>query len=79
MEAAAKAELQLTGFTDQHHLMVGLGATYFTDTSNNPSEMRAFQTLMHPTLMGLAFKAVGFHKGVANDTPLSGFRYARPI
>jgi SAM-dependent MidA family methyltransferase len=78
MEAGTAAGLRVAGFTDQHHLMVGLGAAYFSDgTPANPSELRAFQTLMHPTLMGMAFKAVAFQKGVTEDVALMAFRYAR--
>jgi SAM-dependent MidA family methyltransferase len=77
MEAGIAAGLRVAGFTDQHHLMVGLGAAYFNDgIPANTGELRAFQTLMHPTLMGMAFKAVAFQKGVADDTSLMAFRYA---
>jgi SAM-dependent MidA family methyltransferase len=74
MEAGAAAGLRVAGFTDQHHLMVGLGAGYFADgTPANPSELRAFQTLMHPTLMGMAFKAVAFQR--AFPTKMRSWRF----
>ena len=75
IEAAEAVGLSLVGYTDQHHFMVGLGTDHFA-AGASPSELRQFQTLMHPTILGQVFKAVGFAKG---DPPrdLSGFRYAR--
>ena len=70
------AGMRLAGFTDQHHFMVGLGADHFADGAN-PGDVRAFQTLMHPQMMGMVFKVVCFAKGVEFTPPLSGFRYAR--
>jgi len=76
IDAARAAGLRLEGFTDQHHFMVGLGAEHFADGAN-ASERRAFQTLMHPEMMGAAFKVIAFSKGVAPVPPLAGFRFAR--
>ena len=76
IEAAEAAGMRLAGFTDQHHFMVGLGAEHFAD-GTNPGDVRAFQTLMHPQMMGLVFKVVCLTKGVEFSPPLSGFRYAR--
>jgi len=80
---AERAELngfEIAGFTDQHHFMVGLGSRFFTDSdrSQTPEQqksLRAFQTLMHPNFMGLAFKALALRKGL-NATPLLGFAFA---
>ena len=70
--------LDLTGFTDQQHFMAGLGGLYFQDTETispaRAKEQRAFMTLMHPGLMGAAFKAICFAKGTS--APLAGFRFA---
>ena len=76
IEAAVAAGLRLAGFTDQHHFMVGLGAAHFADGAN-AADRRAFQTLMHPQFMGMAFKAVCFAKGVDPSPSLGGFRFAR--
>ncbi len=76
IEAAASAGLRLEGFTDQHHFMVGLGMEHFADGAN-AAERRAFQTLMHPQMMGVAFKVVAFSKGVGAADTLAGFRHAR--
>jgi SAM-dependent MidA family methyltransferase len=77
IESAGEAGLSVAGYTDQHHFMVGLGADYFA-AGASPSELRQFQTLMHPTMLGQVFKAIGFAKG---DAPraLAGFRYARAL
>ena len=79
-EQAEQRGLELAGYTDQHHFMVGMGSRVFADVAGpvNPArqkEMRAFQTLMHPNFMGLAFKAIGFSKGV-EPVPLLGFALA---
>jgi SAM-dependent MidA family methyltransferase len=73
-EAAGTAGLDLAGFTDQHHFMVGLGRLHFTGSSTSAPEIRAFKTLMHPNLMGRSFHAIGFAKGVGG-APLIGFQY----
>lgn len=76
IEAGEAAGLRLLGFTDQHHFMVGLGLLHFADGAN-AAERRAFQTLMHPELMGTAFKVVCFTKGTGESPELAGFRLAR--
>jgi SAM-dependent MidA family methyltransferase len=76
IEAGTEAGLQLLGLTDQHHFMVGLGAGHFAGGAN-ASERRAFQTLMHPELMGLSFKVACLAKGMEPLPKLAGFRYAR--
>ncbi len=73
-EAALAAGLELAGFTDQHHFMVGLGQLHFTDDTGTPQEIRAFKTLMHPNLMGRSFHALALRKAV-EPAPLAGFRF----
>ena len=75
IEAGVAAGLRLEGFTDQHHFTVGLGASHFADGANAP-ERRAFQTLMHPQLMGTAFMVAAFSKGIGPAMQLEGFRFA---
>lgn len=79
-EAARAAGLHTAGFTDQHHFTVGLARLHFHDAAEmTPAlekEHRAFKTLMHPNLMGAAFKAICFAKDVPVE-PLSGFAFAR--
>ena len=74
-DAARLAGLELAGYTDQHHFMVGLGESHFAD-GENAGDVRAFQTLMHPQFMGMAFKVAAFCKAAPRG-PIAGFRYAR--
>jgi len=76
IDAATSAGFRTAGFTDQHHFMVGMGALHFADGANS-TERRAFQTLMHPEMMGRAFKAIAFSKGIDSIPALAGFRFAR--
>ncbi len=73
--AALAAGLDLAGFTDQHHFMVGLGQLHFIGDTATPQEVRAFKTLMHPNLMGRSFHTLGLARQVS-DPRLSGFRFA---
>lgn len=72
IERAAERGLRLAGFCDQHHFMVGLGALHFPDDpapgAERQREIRAFQTLMHPALMGRSFRVLA----LAKNAPASG-------
>jgi SAM-dependent MidA family methyltransferase len=77
-EAAAACGLAPAGFADQHHLMVGLGRLHFPDTGTPDARaLRAFKTLMHPTMLGRSFHALCLSRGVDPAPPLSGFTFAR--
>jgi len=81
-ESALDEGLELAGFTDQHHFMVGLGQMAFPDCISAPSpeqqqERRAFAMLMHPGLMGQSFKVLCVSRGVAEMSPLVGFRFSQ--
>lgn len=73
--------LELEGFTDQHHFMVGLSQLHFRDaeeiTPQKQRELLAFKTLMHPGLLGMNFRVLCLGKGVPGAQPLSGFSLAR--
>src|SRR5580704_1628837 len=85
-EVGLEAGCQLLGFTDQHHFMVGAGEERmrsFAADSATPQDrlerdrfLRAYKTLMHPEMMGLAFKYLLFGKGSPETSKPSGFRYA---
>jgi SAM-dependent MidA family methyltransferase len=78
-EAARQTGLRIEGFTDQHHFMVGLAARHFPDgVRPSASDMRAFQTLAHPTMLGRSFKVFAAARGVQSQPVLSGFAHARP-
>ncbi|MEI8343147.1 MAG: SAM-dependent methyltransferase [Verrucomicrobiota bacterium] len=77
---AEKSGFQLAGFTDQHHFMVGLGRHEFPDsdapqTPERQKSLRAFQTLMHPNFMGMAFKVLALRKDV-EEKSIQGFAFA---
>jgi SAM-dependent MidA family methyltransferase len=81
-----EAGCQLLGFTDQHHFMVGAGEARmrsFAADSATPRHrqerdrfLRAYKTLMHPEMMGLAFKYLLMGKGAPETLKPSGFQYA---
>ncbi len=74
-ERAGERGLATLGFTDQHHFMVGIGRHAMERA--DAAERRAFQTLMHPGLMGTAFKYLCLGRGVPTKPPLSGFEFGR--
>src|SRR5690606_38059364 len=61
-ETGRQAGMELHGYTDQHHLMVGLSRLHFHDvqemTPERQRELLAFKTLMHPGLLGISFRAL---------------------
>jgi SAM-dependent MidA family methyltransferase len=85
-EAGLKVGCQLLGYTDQHHFMVGAGesrlralaANLGTQHDRRESDrfLRAYKTLMHPEMMGLAFKYLLMGKKVRKALNPNGFRYA---
>lgn len=62
LEHAERKGFRLHTFTDQHRFMAGLCRPYFTAEPASPADIRAFKTLMHPALLGAAFKVVCFEK-----------------
>jgi len=77
-ERAEKCGLLLTGFADQHHFITGIATSLIeTEFSTfDPKQRRALQTLLHPSLLGLAFQFLGLSKAVRRETRLSGFKFA---
>ena len=81
-EAGLEAGCQLIGFTDQHHFMVGAGEIRIRSLESSEEGhgrdkfLRAYKTLMHPEMMGLAFKYLLMGKGVRTMEKPTGFRYA---
>ena len=81
-EAGLEAGCQLLGYTDQHHFMVGAGESRmrsFEDCDDRKLRdqfLRAYKTLMHPEMMGLAFKYLLMGKDLPRTVKLSGFSYA---
>ncbi|MBV9105114.1 MAG: SAM-dependent methyltransferase [Verrucomicrobia bacterium] len=85
-EAAAEAALQVAGYTDQHHFMVGaaesrlLALEKTVETEGSAHARAAFlgryRTLMHPGNMGMAFKFLLLTKGIDTHSQLTGFKYS---
>ena len=80
-EQAEQAGARVAGFTDQHHFLAALGRRVFPDvtdprqlTPERQKELRAFATLMHPTLMGRGFQFLALAKGAS--TGLRGYELA---
>jgi len=72
--------LQLAGYTDQHHFLVGAGESWMRAMEGIPTaakQLRTLTTLLHPETMGRSFKFLGLWKSDPTPT-LSGFRYAKP-
>ena len=64
--------LDLLGYGDQHHYLVGLGRLAFPDGAPTPErqrDLRAFATLMHPSLMGRGFRFLGLGRGAPAGLP----------
>ena len=80
--AAESAELHLAGYADQHHFMVGATESRLREIERNLSRsdhdqfLRQLNTLMHPGLMGMAFKYLLLTTESQSPAP-SGFRYVR--
>ncbi len=75
-QAGVDAGLELAGYTDQHHFLVGLSREHFVEGSvPDPKEAREFQTLMHPTLLGRAFMVLAMTRGVDLNRALAGFAF----
>ncbi len=77
-EHAEALGFRLAGFTDQHHYLVALGKELFHDSDAPPTpeetrERRAFISLMHPGLLGRAFRFLALTKGIDPLPPLPGF------
>ena len=80
-ERAEQAGLNTAGFTDQHHVLAALGRHVFPDitdpaqlTHERQKELRAFASLMHPTLMGRGFQFLALAKNA--PASLRGFALA---
>ncbi len=84
-EDAVLHGLDVVGFADQHHFMVGAAREAFAaiESSGTPiseathADLRCFATLMHPAQMGLAFKYLVLARGVGiHAGAISGLEFA---
>ncbi len=82
-EAALATGLNIAGFTDQHHFLVGASESllrsldgHAPDTATRKT-LSALRTLLHPESMGTQFHYLAFSKQLPGPEILSGFRHAR--
>jgi SAM-dependent MidA family methyltransferase len=82
-QAGLTAGLDLAGFADQHHFMVGAGTSLLLEMETSPAsarrdaDFREIKTLLHPETMGTQFKYLALARGIDLGTPLAGFRHSR--
>jgi SAM-dependent MidA family methyltransferase len=83
-EAGLEAGLDLAGYTDQYHFLVGAGTPLLlameksAPSSLHDSDLRAIKSLLHPEIMGTQFKYLALTRGIDLTTPLAGFLHSRP-
>ncbi len=83
-ESGLAAGLDLAGFADQYHFLVGAATPLLLAMEKDPpsdrrdADLRALKTLLHPETMGTQFKYLALTRGLDLTMPLAGFRHARP-
>jgi SAM-dependent MidA family methyltransferase len=75
-EAFQAAGMEIAGYTDQHHFLTGLVSRVFAERAPAAQEGRWLKTLLHPEMMGSAFKVLGMARGTEGGG-LAGFQFAR--
>jgi SAM-dependent MidA family methyltransferase len=64
IEHAERAGFRVRSIGDQQRFMVASSRLHFAETPPTEAELRAFKMLMHPALMGAAFKVLWLEKGL---------------
>jgi SAM-dependent MidA family methyltransferase len=83
---AREEGFEILGYSDQHHFLVGaaepwlrsLGDLLGGSSPQMQKDLRALQTLLHPSTMGRQFKAIAFGKNFPASPQLSCFKFQRP-
>jgi len=79
---AKQTGFQILGYSDQHHFLMGAAEPWLRSQGDfdagNQKDLRSLQTLLHPGIMGMQFKAIAFGKNFPATPPLGCFRYQRP-
>jgi len=79
---ARETGFEILGYSDQHHFLMGAAEPWLRSLGDSASgmqpDLRALQTLLHPSLMGMQFKAIALGKDFPAETTLSCFKYQRP-
>ncbi len=82
IEGAKNCGFSLAGFTDQHHFLTAAAEPWLRSVEQAPltdslqSNLRRFQTLLHPALMGSQFHVMALTRELTPPV-FSGFRYSR--
>jgi SAM-dependent MidA family methyltransferase len=76
-EQAEACGLTILGFTDQHHFLTGLLASYPELAAAGTDKARALQTLIHPEFLGARFQFLGLATGFPAGKSLGGFKFGR--
>jgi len=79
---AKNADFDILGYSDQHHFLMGAAEPWLRSLGDSAPDIQkdlgALQTLLHPGIMGMQFKAIAFGKGFPTAHPLCCLRYQRP-
>ena len=79
---AGRIGFDILGYSDQHHCLVGAAEPWLRSlgdtTIGGHSDLRSLQTLLHPGLMGMQFKAIALGKNFTSEPTLSCFKFQRP-
>jgi SAM-dependent MidA family methyltransferase len=78
VERAQANRLHVAGFTDQHHFLTGIISESPDLTPESGAKIkRELQTLLHPEMLGRAFRVLALSKNVDLTAPkLAGFKFA---
>ena len=78
VERAQANPLHVAGFTDQHHFFTGIISESLDLTSESGVKIkRELQTLLHPEMLGRAFRVLALSKNVdLTAQKLAGFKFA---
>ena len=79
---ARQAGFEILGFSDQHHFLIGAAEPWLRSLGDTAldyqKDLRALQSLLHPSTMGMQFKAIALGKNFPNIPILSCFKFQRP-
>ena len=79
---AKKVGFEILGYSDQHHFLIGAAEPWLRSLGDSApqyqSDLRALQTLLNPSTMGMQFKAIALGKEFPKSPSLGSFKYQRP-
>lgn len=85
-EIAISLGMEISGFTDQNHFLVGVGQSEFSAieeesmagklSEQTAQKLKELQTLTHPESMGSQFKYLTLQKFIEPAPPLMGYQFS---